>query len=117
EFPSNSLLCRIPSFRSWCGSWLPLLSSLFWTDRVHRRARFARRTSRSRPHEIGSVMNLNEISTQLLFTTVPIWVQKAQGIATGTGFIYNVILSDNPARSIPLLITNFHVVEDALDGV
>ncbi len=62
-------------------------------------------------------MNLNDLSTQLLFTTVPIWVRKAQGTVTGTGFIYNVPVPDDPARSIPLLITNFHVVEGALDGV
>lgn len=62
-------------------------------------------------------MNLNDLSTQLLFTTVPIWVRKAQGTVTGTGFIYNVPVANDPARSIPLLITNFHVVEGALEGV
>lgn len=62
-------------------------------------------------------MNLSDLSTQLLFTTVPIWVRKAKATFAGTGFIYNVPVANDPARSIPLLITNFHVVEGALDGV
>lgn len=62
-------------------------------------------------------MNLNDISTQLLFTTVPIWVRKATGTVSATGFIYNVPVSEDPARSIPLLITNHHVVEGALESV
>ena len=48
---------------------------------------------------------------------MPIWVRKAQGTVTGTGFIYNVPVQNDPARSIPLLVTNFHVVEGARDGV
>jgi hypothetical protein len=63
-------------------------------------------------------MNLNDISTQLLFTTVPIWVQKVGGgTTTGTGFMYNVPVAGDPARSIPLLVTNAHVVADAVGGV
>lgn len=62
-------------------------------------------------------MNLNDLSTQLLFTTVPLWVRKTQGVVTGTGFIYNVPVPNDLARSIPLLITNYHVVEGALEGI
>lgn len=62
-------------------------------------------------------MNLEDLSTQLLFTTVPLWVRKAQGVATGTGFIYNVPVTNDPSRSIPLLVTNYHVVEGALEAV
>jgi S1-C subfamily serine protease len=62
-------------------------------------------------------VNLNDLSTQLLFTTVPLWVKKAQGTVTGTGFIYNVPLPGDPTKLIPLLITNFHVVEAASDAV
>jgi S1-C subfamily serine protease len=62
-------------------------------------------------------MNLTDLSTQLLFTTVPIWVRKASGMTTGTSFIYNVPVSGDPARSIPLLVTNYHVVDQAIGGV
>lgn len=62
-------------------------------------------------------MNLNDLSTQLLFTTVPIWVRKATGMVTGTAFLYNVPVQGQSDRSIPLLITNFHVVEGALEAV
>jgi S1-C subfamily serine protease len=62
-------------------------------------------------------MNLNDISTQLLFTTVPLWIRKPQGAVTGTGFIYNVPMPSDPSRSIPLLVTNFHVVEGATEGI
>lgn len=62
-------------------------------------------------------MNLNDISTQLLFTTVPIWVRKPSGTVTGTAFIYNVPVPNDPGRSIPLLVTNHHVVEGAQEGL
>lgn len=62
-------------------------------------------------------MNLNDISTQLLFTTVPIWVRKQSGTVTGTAFLYNVPVPNDPGRSIPLLVTNHHVVEGAQEGV
>ena len=51
-------------------------------------------------------MNINDISTQLLFTTVPIIAQKQDGgISSGTGFIFSIIEGDG--TSIPLLITNY----------
>ena len=62
-------------------------------------------------------MNLNDLSTQLLFTTVPVWVQKPQGTVTGTGFIYNVPLPADATKFIPLLITNYHVVENATEAI
>jgi S1-C subfamily serine protease len=62
-------------------------------------------------------VNLDDISTQLLFTTVPLWVKKPQGTVTGTGFIYNVPVPGDATKLIPLLITNFHVVEGALEAV
>lgn len=59
-------------------------------------------------------MNLEDLSTQLLFTTVPIWVEKAQGqMTTGTAFIYNYTVTEKDDQSIPLLITNYHVVAGA----
>lgn len=62
-------------------------------------------------------MNLKDLSTQLLFTTVPIWVRKSAGNTSGTAFIYNIPMENEPNRSIPFLVTNHHVVEGALESV
>ncbi len=60
-------------------------------------------------------MNINDISTQLLYTTVPIYAEKKDHqISSGTGFIFSIQETDN--ASIPLLITNYHVLEDAIAG-
>lgn len=60
-------------------------------------------------------MNINDISTQLLFTTVPIFAQnKDNTFSSGTGFIFSV--DEGEGTSIPLLITNFHVLKDAIAG-
>ena len=57
-------------------------------------------------------MNIENISTQLLFTTFPIWVERENGKNSfGTGFIFNYKAKDD--MYIPFLITNFHVVENA----
>jgi hypothetical protein len=57
-------------------------------------------------------MNIDNISTQLLFTTFPIWVERENGNNSfGTGFIFNYKAKDE--KYIPFLITNFHVVENA----
>jgi hypothetical protein len=59
-------------------------------------------------------VNLNDMSTQLLFTTVPIWVEKAAGQTTsGTAFVYNFPVAGQEGQFIPLLITNYHVVAGA----
>lgn len=59
-------------------------------------------------------MNINDISTQLLYTTVPIYAKNRNGnLSSGTGFIFSIIEQD---KSIPLLITNYHVLEDAVAG-
>ena len=60
-------------------------------------------------------MNIQDIATQLLYTTVPILVSKRDGsISTATGFIFSVVESEQ--SSIPLLITNYHVLEGAAQG-
>lgn len=60
-------------------------------------------------------MNINDISTQLMYTTVPLYVKKNNGDqCSGTGFIYSIIESENV--SIPFLITNYHVLMDAESG-
>ncbi len=61
-------------------------------------------------------MNLNDISTQIIFTTIPIYVEKNDGKNEfGTGFIYQQKIDD--VKSIPFIITNRHVVENAKRGI
>ena len=60
-------------------------------------------------------MNINDLSTQLIYTTVPIYAKKKNGqLSSGTGFMFSVIETDT--TSIPLLITNYHVLENAEEG-
>lgn len=63
-------------------------------------------------------MNLNDISTQLLFTTVPIWVLRSDGNqSSGTSFILSLPIPGEGNQQIPLLVTNAHVVRDAQRGL
>ena len=56
-------------------------------------------------------MNIDNLSTQLLFTTFPIWVEYENGNSTfGTGFIFNYKKEDNVF--IPFLISNNHVIKN-----
>lgn len=60
-------------------------------------------------------MNLKDIFTQIIFTTVPIWVEKQNGeMGIGTGFFYQKNINDN--ESIPFIVTNNHVVKNAKQG-
>lgn len=60
-------------------------------------------------------MNINDVSTQLLYTTVPIYAQNQNGsYSSGTGFVFSIRESDT--QSIPLLVTNYHVLENAIAG-
>lgn len=62
-------------------------------------------------------MNINDLSTQLLYTTVPIFGIKSDGSqVSGTGFIFSIFDKDDTSKSIPLLITNYHVMEGIIDG-
>ena len=59
-------------------------------------------------------MNIEDISTQLMYTTVPVYATMPNGdISCGTGFIFSVQQTEE--MSIPLLITNYHVVHNAND--
>lgn len=63
-------------------------------------------------------MNLNDLSTQLLLTTVPIWTELVNGQQnSATAFIYNVPIPSKPEQSVPLLVTNHHVVSGAKRGL
>lgn len=59
-------------------------------------------------------MNINDISTQLIYTTVPIYVQKGTQLSSATGFIFSI--KESEQSFIPLLITNYHVLENADAG-
>ena len=60
-------------------------------------------------------MNINDVSTQLLYTTVPIYAKKDGGkLSSGTGFIFSI--RETETSSIPMLITNYHVLEGAIAG-
>ena len=59
-------------------------------------------------------MNLNDLSTQLLFTTIPIWTENTSGErGSATAFIFNVPVPGKEGQSVPLLITNHHVINNA----
>lgn len=61
-------------------------------------------------------MNIDNISTQLLFTTLPIWVECKDGNNTfGTGFIFNYKKEEN--IFIPFLITNNHVIKSTFNRI
>jgi len=60
-------------------------------------------------------MNIEDVSTQLMYTTVPVYgIASDKSISTGTGFVFSI--QQNEQTSIPLLITNYHVVENAKEG-
>ena len=60
-------------------------------------------------------MNIKDVSTQLLYTTVPIYAKNQDNsFSSGTGFIFSVRESDSV--SIPLLVTNYHVLKNATAG-
>jgi len=60
-------------------------------------------------------MDLNDIATQILYTTAPIWTEKSHGHQeSGTAFFFAKPLPDN--KSIPFLVTNKHIVENSLRG-
>lgn len=58
-------------------------------------------------------MDLSSPSTQLLYTTVPVQTHRDEGKdQIGTGFFYSV-QTDQEETTVPLILTNRHVVEDA----
>lgn len=56
-------------------------------------------------------MQVDTIIKQLLFSTVHIRAQTTEGVSTGTGFVYDA--SKNSESSVPVLVTNKHVIKDA----
>jgi len=63
-------------------------------------------------------VNIDNIGTQLLYTTVPILAEKEDGTqVAGTGFLFNYAQDRDKGLFIPLIITNRHVVEGAKRGI
>lgn len=61
-------------------------------------------------------MNIKDLGTQLLYTTVPILIVKEGNTRTsGTGFIFSVVKNEENI-TIPMLITNHHVVQGISSG-
>ncbi|WEM43841.1 hypothetical protein PTW35_08720 [Photobacterium sp. DA100] len=57
-------------------------------------------------------MNINDIYTQLLYSTAPISVENVDGTnVEATAFFY--MFYDENKQNIPFLITNYHVIERA----
>ncbi|MDD4079878.1 MAG: serine protease [Eubacteriales bacterium] len=62
-------------------------------------------------------MNLQDISTQLLFTTVPITGKTVDNKSVfGTGFLFSYVVPTDSNISVPLLVTNYHVLENLSHG-
>jgi len=62
-------------------------------------------------------MNLNDVGTQLLYTTFPISVTKNDGSTVmGTAFFYSVPLPGKQEITVPFLMTNYHVLSNAASG-
>jgi len=62
-------------------------------------------------------MNIKDLSTQLLYTTVPIYGLKSDGSqVSGTVFIFSFINEQNNSKTIPFLITNYHVLDGVSQG-
>lgn len=56
-------------------------------------------------------MNINDLATQLLYTTAPIWIEHTNG---GTSSATSFIVNKQTASGIfPFLVTNKHVVQEA----
>lgn len=62
-------------------------------------------------------MNIQDISTQLLFTTVPLYVDAGAEQRTGTAFILSLPVPGVAESQFPLLVTNYHVVKGAKRGL
>jgi hypothetical protein len=56
---------------------------------------------------------VDTIAEQLLFTTLRIETRSALGHGTGTGFVFNYA---HGGQQYPFVVTNKHVVKNALDG-
>lgn len=56
------------------------------------------------------------ISSQLAELTFRIEVRLAEGVSTGTGFLYSVHNDEEKNTALPILVTNKHVIRGGLGG-
>lgn len=56
------------------------------------------------------------ISEFLLLTTIRIETITPNGICTGTGFFFNFLFNKETGMSVPAIVTNKHVIKDAIKG-
>ena len=56
-------------------------------------------------------------SEQLCYSTIRIECTTPQGISTGTGFFFNFLEDKDTHQHIPSIVTNKHVVENAIQGI
>ena len=56
------------------------------------------------------------ISEFLLLTTIRIETITPKGICIGTGFFFNFLFNKETGMSVPAIITNKHVIKDAIKG-
>ncbi len=59
-------------------------------------------------------MNLNDIGTQLLYTTFPVLTENQDNTkGSATGFLYSVSIPSKGNVNVPFMVTNYHVVANA----
>lgn len=59
-------------------------------------------------------MNINELSTQMTFTPVPIFgIKQDSSVVSGTGFVFSI---RDGEYTMPFLITNYHVLKGTTEG-
>lgn len=59
---------------------------------------------------------VKNISDKLLFSTLRIETESEDGTGSGTGFFYGIQIPGKKNRSIPVVLTNKHVVHGASNG-
>lgn len=59
-------------------------------------------------------MIIKDISTQLIYTTVPIVMRKKMSSSIATAFIFSIINSND--TFMPFVVTNSHVLEESEEG-
>ena len=56
------------------------------------------------------------LADQLCYSTVRIECTTSIGRSTGTGFFFNFLDNKETHQKVPCIVTNKHVVENAIDG-
>lgn len=59
---------------------------------------------------------MNNISDQLTHSTIRIECKTNSGTCSGTGFFFNFLVSEDKKSGVLCIVTNKHVINDAIDG-